>query len=58
MLGDCAVGKTSVLCRFSQRYFKPEVRSTIGVEFGTKAITIEGSSVKAQIWDTGTSVEY
>ena len=35
-----------------------ESRSTIGVEFATKSIQIEGKKVKAQIWDTAGQERY
>lgn len=30
-----------------------ESKSTIGVEFATRSINVDGKTVKAQIWDTG-----
>ena len=33
--------------------FNIESRSTIGVEFGTRTITVDNRRIKAQIWDTG-----
>ena len=33
--------------------FNLESKSTIGVEFATKSISVENKTVKAQIWDTG-----
>ena len=35
--------------------FSLEFKSTIGVEFATRSLNIDGKTVKAQIWDTGTS---
>ena len=29
-----------------------ESKTTIGVEFATKTLTIDGKTVKVQIWDT------
>ena len=31
-----------------------ESKSTIGVEFATRSIAVDGKTIKAQIWDTGT----
>lgn len=28
-------------------------KTTIGVEFATRSITVDGKTIKAQIWDTG-----
>ena len=33
-------------------------KSTIGVEFATRIITIDGKRIKAQIWDTAGQVPY
>jgi GTPase SAR1 family protein len=30
-------------------------KSTIGVEFATRSISVDGKTIKAQIWDTGLS---
>lgn len=35
-----------------------ESKSTIGVEFASKALTIEGKNIKAQIWDTAGQERY
>lgn len=43
-----------VLSRFTRNEFNLESKSTIGVEFATRSINVDGKTVKAQIWDTGT----
>ena len=45
----------AVLSRFTRNEFNLESKSTIGVEFATRSISVDGKTVKAQIWDTGTS---
>ena len=52
IVGDSGVGKSNLLTRFSKNEFKLEAKSTIGVEFATKNLHIEGRAVKVQIWDT------
>ncbi|WOK93916.1 ras-related protein RABA5a-like [Canna indica] len=52
LIGDSAVGKSNLLARFSRNQFHPYSKSTIGVEFQTKTIDIDGKEIKAQIWDT------
>lgn len=52
LIGDSAVGKSNLLARFARDEFYPNSKSTIGVEFQTKKININGKQVKAQIWDT------
>ena len=43
----------AVLSRFTRNEFNLESKSTIGVEFATRSINVDGKTVKAQIWDTG-----
>lgn len=52
LIGDSAVGKSNLLARFARDEFYPNSKSTIGVEFQTQKIDIDGKEVKAQIWDT------
>jgi len=52
VIGDTAVGKSCLLCRFIENKFKKESTHTIGVEFGSKIIEVGGRNVKLQIWDT------
>jgi GTPase SAR1 family protein len=44
---------SKVLSRFTRDEFNLESKSTIGVEFATRSINVDGKTVKAQIWDTG-----
>ena len=44
---------TPVLSRFTRNEFNLETKSTIGVEFATRSINVDGKTLKAQIWDTG-----
>jgi GTPase SAR1 family protein len=43
----------AVLSRFTRNEFNLESKSTIGVEFATRSISVDSKTVKAQIWDTG-----
>lgn len=52
VIGDSAVGKTQILSRFTKNEFCYDSKSTIGVEFQTRTVTIKGKVIKAQIWDT------
>ncbi|KAK7886708.1 hypothetical protein WMY93_026329 [Mugilogobius chulae] len=52
LIGDSGVGKSNLLSRFTRNEFNLESKSTIGVEFATRSIQVEGKTVKAQIWDT------
>lgn len=46
------MGKTNLLSRFTWNEFDLESRTTIGVEFSTKNVTVGDKIIKAQIWDT------
>ena len=52
IVGDMAVGKSCILLQFTDNKFRNQHELTIGVEFGAKTISINGKSVKIQIWDT------
>ncbi|CAI0449185.1 unnamed protein product [Linum tenue] len=52
LIGDSGVGKSNLLSRFTKNEFNLESKSTIGVEFATKSLSIDGKVIKAQIWDT------
>lgn len=41
-----------VLSRFTRNEFNLESKSTIGVEFATRSISVDSKTVKAQIWDS------
>ncbi len=53
LIGDSGVGKSNLLSRFTRNEFNLESKSTIGVEFATRSIPVDGKTIKAQIWDTG-----
>jgi small GTP-binding protein len=52
VIGDGAVGKSSITIRTCYGKFDRAYISTIGVEFGTKSYTIKGQEITMQIWDT------
>ena len=58
LIGDSGVGKSNLLSRFTRNEFYLESKSTIGVEFATRSIEVEGKTIKAQIWDTAGQERY
>jgi len=52
MIGSTGVGKSCLLHQLLEKKFKAESTHTIGVEFGSKVVSVAGKSVKLQIWDT------
>lgn len=53
MVGDCCVGKTSFMFRLMRDEFSPEFRTTIGIDFLVRPVSVspEGPYVKLQCWD-------
>ncbi|XP_058771855.1 ras-related protein RABA2a isoform X2 [Vicia villosa] len=58
LIGDSGVGKSNLLSRFTRNEFCLESKSTIGVEFATRTLQVEGRTVKSQIWDTAGQERY
>ena len=51
VLGDPATGKTSICKRALTNTFFDTYKSTIGVSFENKRLTVDGTNVKMQLWD-------
>ncbi|KAG6534939.1 hypothetical protein ZIOFF_004392 [Zingiber officinale] len=58
LIGDSGVGKSNLLSRFVRNHFSLDSKSTIGVEFASRTLQVEGKIVKAQIWDTAGQERY
>merc|ERR1712190_607318 len=58
LIGDSAVGKSQLLSRFTRNEFMLQSKSTIGVEFATRSIQVDGKTVKAQIWASAGQERY
>ena len=52
IIGASGVGKTAILKRLVEDSFTEESQSTIGVEFDSTVINVDGRKIKLQIWDT------
>jgi Ras-related protein Rab-11A len=53
LIGDSNVGKTSIILRFIDDYFKEDTQSTIGIDFKVVSLELEPDIYgKMQIWDT------
>ncbi|KAL6506518.1 Ras-related protein RABA5b [Orobanche gracilis] len=52
VIGDSAVGKSNLLSRFARDEFDHNSKATIGVEFQTQVVVVDGKEIKAQVWDT------
>ena len=58
LIGDSSVGKSNILLKYLKDQFDPNSRATVGVEFGTKNITLNNKKIKIQIWDTAGQERY
>ncbi|CAO3591284.1 unnamed protein product [Absidia cylindrospora] len=52
IVGDSGVGKSCLLIQFTDKRFNAGRELTIGVEFGTRFISVDDKQIKLQIWDT------
>ena len=52
IVGECNVGKTSLLTRFCDNTFKESYNNTIGVDFRVVTLKYQNMILKLHIWDT------
>ena len=52
LIGDSAVGKTSLLLRYMNDSFSTTFVTTIGIDFKVKTMSLDAQPVRLQIWDT------
>ncbi len=52
-VGSSAVGKTSMILRYTTGKFREYYTPTLGADFSIKNMQFDGSKVKLQIWDLG-----
>lgn len=52
IIGDTGVGKSCMLLQFTDKRFQCAHDVTIGVEFGTRMVTIKNRPIKIHMWDT------
>ena len=58
ILGDSGVGKTSILKQYVNKVFTGHYKITIGSDFLTKDLSVNGEQLKLQIWDTAGQEKY
>jgi len=58
LLGDSAVGKSSLVLRFVRGQFFEYQESTIGAAFLTQTVALHDTTVKFEIWDTAGQERY
>ncbi len=60
IVGDFAVGKTSVVERFVNNHFSDKYLTTVGVKIDTKEISLseQGVTIKLVLWDVAGAEEF
>ncbi|XP_041467827.1 ras-related protein Rab-15-like [Lytechinus variegatus] len=58
MLGDSGVGKTCMLCKFTEEGFSHTHIATIGIDFKMKTLVVDDKKIRIQIWDTAGQERY
>ncbi|TIB87531.1 ras-domain-containing protein [Wallemia mellicola] len=58
LLGESAVGKSSIVLRFVKQQFAEDRESTIGAAFLTQQMKIAEDLIKFEIWDTAGQERY
>lgn len=58
LLGEAAVGKSSLVLRFVKGQFQEYQESTIGAAFLTQSVCLDDVTVKFEIWDTAGQERY
>ena len=56
--GDGNVGKTSLIRQYCEGRFEQSRVATIGVDFQTKIVQIQGRTIKLSIWDMAGQVHF
>jgi len=58
LIGDSGVGKSNILSKYLTDTFTFDSKATVGVEFGSKNLELDGNKIKMQIWDTAGQERY
>ena len=58
LIGNSAVGKTSIISQYIYNSSEPNHVPTIGIDFFAKTLNINGQTLRLQIWDTAGQERY
>ena len=58
LVGDTSVGKTNLCKRFVEDTFSDDSSPTIGADFLTKVVDVNGTKVNIKFWDTAGQERY
>lgn len=51
VIGDGAVGKTSLIARFAEKTFQAEYKPTLGTNIVIKELQLDNNNIKLLLWD-------
>ncbi|KAL7719683.1 Rab6 [Entamoeba marina] len=57
-IGDCSVGKTCIIGRFTTKDYEMDYDATVGTDFITQIVDLDNSKIELQIWDTAGQERY
>ncbi|CAG0892085.1 unnamed protein product [Darwinula stevensoni] len=58
LAGNATVGKSSFITRACRGFFPEHISPTLGVDFFTKMVDLDGRNVAIQLWDTAGETPY
>jgi len=58
MVGNAAVGKTSLMVKYCENKYDEDYNQTLGVNFMEKTIKIKSKNILLSIWDLGGKAEF
>jgi len=58
LIGDCGVGKSNIVMRYTRDKFNSMPQPTVGCEFASKDITVSSKTIRLQLWDTAGQERY
>ena len=53
LIGEGGVGKTSLAVRYTEDRFEEDMKMTIGVNFASKKVEVDGTNATLMLWDLG-----
>ncbi|MCK5264930.1 MAG: GTP-binding protein, partial [Candidatus Thorarchaeota archaeon] len=53
LIGEGGVGKTSLAIRYTEDRFEEDMKMTIGVNFASKKVEVDGTNATLMLWDLG-----
>ncbi len=58
VVGDVSVGKTSLIRQFTDSQFTEYYKATVGADFSSKMVHLNGNDVQIHVWDTAGQERY